>query len=48
MRLIAKGSSYLGLQFVIPSSLRALLARDDATRLLSLKLLRLLLAIAAS
>ena len=29
--LIAKGSSHLGLQFVTPSSLRALLARDDAT-----------------
>ena len=30
-RLIAKGSSHLGLQFVTPSSLRALLTRDDAT-----------------
>ena len=30
MRLIAKGFSHLGLQFVTPASLRALLARDDA------------------
>ena len=30
-RLIAKGCSHLGLQFVTPASLRALLARDDAT-----------------
>ena len=47
-RLIAKGSSHLGLQFVTPSSLRALLARDDATRTAQPELLRLLLAIAAS
>ena len=47
-RLIAKGSSHLGLQFVTPSSLRALLARDDATPTAQPELLRLLLAIAAS
>ena len=47
-RLIAKGSSHLGLQFVTPSSLRALLARDDATPAAQPELLRLLLAIAAS
>src|SRR5882762_2425375 len=47
-RLIAKGSSYLGLQFVIPSSLRALLAQDDATPTAQPEFLRLLLAIAAS
>jgi nucleotide-binding universal stress UspA family protein len=47
-RLIAKGSSHLGLQFVTPSSLRALLARDDATPTAEPELLRLLLAIAAS
>ena len=47
-RLIAKGSSHLGLQFVTPSSLRALLARDDATPAAPPELLRLLLAIAAS
>jgi hypothetical protein len=29
-RLIAKGSSHLGLQFVTPSSLRALLARGQS------------------
>src|SRR4029078_8400719 len=46
-RLIAKGSSHLGLQFVTPSSLRALLARDDATPSAQPELLRLLLAIAA-
>src|SRR5437773_12093483 len=46
-RLIAKGSSHLGLQFVTPSSLRALLARDDATLTAQPELLRLLLAIAA-
>ncbi|MFL6500530.1 MAG: hypothetical protein ACJ8LL_07420, partial [Candidatus Udaeobacter sp.] len=46
-RLIAKGSSHLGLQFVTPSSLRALLARDDATPAAHPALLRLLLAIAA-
>ena len=47
-RLIAKCSSHLGLQFVTPSSLRALLARDDATPTAQPELLRLLLAIAAS
>src|SRR5207302_7933349 len=47
-RLIAKGSSHLGLQFVTPSSLRALLARDDATPTAQPELFRLLLAIAAS
>ena len=47
-RLIAKGSSHLGLQFVTPSSLRALLERDDATPTAQPELLRLLLAIAAS
>ena len=47
-RLVAKGSSHLGLQFVTPSSLRALLARDDATPTAQPELLRLLLAIAAS
>src|SRR5260370_37458993 len=46
-RLIAKGSSHLGLRFVTPSSLRALLARDDATAAKP-EHLRLLLAIAAS
>jgi len=47
-RLIANGSSHLGLQFVTPSSLRALLAQDDATPTAQPELLRLLLAIAAS
>jgi PD-(D/E)XK nuclease superfamily len=47
-RLIAKSSSHLGLQFVTPSSLRALLAQDDATPTAQPELLRLLLAIAAS
>jgi hypothetical protein len=47
-RLIAKGSSHLGLRFVTPSSLRALLARDDATPAAEPEHLRLLLAIAAS
>jgi PD-(D/E)XK nuclease superfamily len=47
-RLIAKGSSHLGLQFVTPSSLHALLAQDDATPTAQPELLRLLLAIAAS
>ena len=46
--LIAKGSSHLGFQFVTPSSLRALLARDDATPTARPEFLRLLLAIAAS
>src|SRR5436190_16734035 len=47
-RLIAKGSSHLGLQFVTPSSLRALLAWNDATPSAQPALLRLLLAIAAN
>jgi len=47
-RLIAKGSSHLGLQFGTPASLRALLARDDATPPAKAEHLRLLLAIAAS
>jgi hypothetical protein len=47
-RLIAKGCSHLGLQFVTPSSLRALLARDEATPTAQPELLRLLLAIAAN
>ena len=47
-RLIAKGSSHLGLQFVTPGSLRALLAREDPTRAAEPEHLRLLLAIAAS
>src|SRR5207302_11183885 len=47
-RLIAKGSSHLGLQFVTPSSLRALLARDDSTPAAEPEHLCLLLAIAAS
>src|SRR5437762_6295287 len=47
-RLIAKGSSHLGLQFVTPSSLRALLAQDDATPAAEPEHLRLLLAISAS
>ena len=46
-RLIAKGWSHLGLHFVTPSSLRALLARDDASPTTQPELLRLLLAIAA-
>ena len=47
-RLIAKGSSHLGLQFVTPSSLGALLERDEATPTAQPEHLRLLLAIAAS
>jgi hypothetical protein len=47
-RLIAKRSSHLGLQIVTPSSLRALLARDDAIPAAEPEHLRLLLAIAAS
>src|SRR6266568_7706848 len=47
-RLIAKGYSHLGLQFVTPASLWALLARDDATPHAQPEHLRLLLAIAAS
>ena len=48
MRLIAKVSSHLGLQFVTPASLRALLARDDATPPAKKEHLRLLLTIAAN
>ena len=47
-RLIASGRSHLGLQFVTPSSLRAVLERDDATPNARPELLRLLLAIAAT
>ena len=47
-RLIAKGASHLGLQFVTPVGLRALLSRCDATLPARPELLRLLLAIAAS
>jgi hypothetical protein len=47
-RLIAKGYSHLGLQFVTPASLRASLARDDPTPPAQPEHLRLLLAIAAS
>src|SRR5213592_1846476 len=47
-RLIANGSSHLGLHFVTPASLGALLARDDATLRAKPEHLRLLLAIAAS
>src|SRR5262245_16918708 len=47
-RLVAQGSSHLGLEFVTPPNLRALLARDDATSLAQPELLRLLLAIAAT
>src|ERR1700730_4878131 len=46
-RLIAKGTSHLGLHFVTPNGLRALLARDEATPLARPEQLRLLLAIAA-
>ncbi len=47
-RLTAKGFSYLGLQFVTPATLGALLARDDATLRAEPEHLHLLLAIAAS
>ncbi len=47
-RLIAKGRSHLGLQFVTPTILRALLARNDPTPSAQPEHLRLLLAIAAS
>jgi hypothetical protein len=47
-RLIAKGLSHLGLHFVTPTGLGALLARDDATLRADPTHLRLLLAIAAS
>ena len=47
-RLIAKGCSHLGLQFVTPAILGALLARDDATPRIAPEHLRLLLATSAS
>ena len=47
-RLVANGASHLGLQFVTPAGLRALLARDDVTPPAQREHLRLLLAIAAS
>jgi hypothetical protein len=47
-RLIAKGVSHLGLQIVTPTSLSALLARDDAMPPTDPEHLRLLLALAAS
>ena len=47
-RLIAKGCSHLGLQFVTPATLGALLARDDATPRMAPEHLRLLLAMSAS
>jgi PD-(D/E)XK nuclease superfamily protein len=47
-RLITKGCSHLGLRFVTPSSLRALLTLDDATPAAAPEQSRLLLAIAAS
>ena len=47
-RLVEKGCSHLGLQFVTPSSLRALLAQHDPNPIAPPELLRLLLAIAAS
>jgi hypothetical protein len=47
-RLIAKGFSHLGLHFVTPAGLGALLAQDDATLRADPAHLRLLLAIAAS
>ena len=47
-RLIAKGFSHLGLQFVTPASLCALLAWDDAAPPTKPEHLRLLLAIAAN
>jgi PD-(D/E)XK nuclease superfamily len=47
-RLIAKGFSHLGLQFATPTSLRALLARDDPAPAAEREHLCLLLAIAAS
>src|SRR6266550_3450924 len=47
-RLIAKGSSHLGLKFATPTSVRALLARDDTAPAAEREHLRLLLAIAAS
>ena len=46
--LIAKGASHLGLQFVTPASLRALLALDDAMPPATPEDLRLLLSVAAA
>jgi hypothetical protein len=46
-RLTANGFSHLGLRFVTPAILRALLARDDVTPTAQPEHLRLLLAIAA-
>src|SRR5437763_5390828 len=47
-RLIAKGISHLGLQVLTPTSLSALLARDDAAPPTDPEHLRFLLALAAS
>lgn len=47
-QLLARGDSHLGLHFVTPVSLRALLARDDSTSSPSPEHLRLLLAIAGT
>ncbi|MDB6146948.1 MAG: hypothetical protein JWO45_612, partial [Spartobacteria bacterium] len=47
-RLIAKGCSHLGLQFVTPAVLGALLARDETAPRTAPEHLRLLLAIAAN
>src|SRR6266404_3349434 len=47
-RLIAKGCSHLGLQFVTPAGLDALLAANDTTPPTAPEHLRLLLAVAAS
>ncbi len=47
-RLTAKGASHLGLQFVTPTTLRALLTRNDPTATVAPEHLRLLLAIAAT
>jgi PD-(D/E)XK nuclease superfamily len=47
-RLIARGRSHLGLQFLTPSSLRTMLARDEPTPSAQPEVLKLLLAIAAS
>ena len=48
MRLLARGSSYLGLHFLTPTSLREMLSRDDPTPPGEPEHLRLLLAIAAT
>jgi hypothetical protein len=47
-RVIAKGWSHLGLHFVTPSSLRALIERNGSTSTAEPELLRLFLAIAAT